>query len=44
MSLIRVSNLSNNDNLIKLPIEIGKLVALRYLNLSYTKMSCLLNW
>ena len=38
MPLMRVLNLSNNDNLIELPVEIGKLVALRYLNLSRTKI------
>ena len=38
MPLMRVLNLSNNNNLIELPVEIGKLVALRYLNLSRTKI------
>ena len=36
--LIRVLNLSNNNNLTKLPIGINKLGALRYLNLSSTKI------
>ncbi|KAJ9692435.1 hypothetical protein PVL29_011476 [Vitis rotundifolia] len=38
MPLIRVLDLSNNNNLSELPTEIGKLVALRYLNLSYTRI------
>ncbi|KAJ9693170.1 hypothetical protein PVL29_012071 [Vitis rotundifolia] len=36
--LIRVLDLSDNDNLTKLPIGISKLGALRYLNLSSTKI------
>ncbi|RVW23552.1 Disease resistance protein RPS5 [Vitis vinifera] len=38
MPLIRVLDLSINDNLSELPIGIGKLCALRYLNLSYTRI------
>ena len=39
MPSIRVLNLSNNGNLIELPIDqIGNLVALRYLNLSSTRI------
>ena len=38
MPLIRVLNLSDNNNLVELPSEIGKVVSLRYLNLSHTKI------
>ncbi|RVW23571.1 Disease resistance protein RPS5 [Vitis vinifera] len=38
MLLLRVLDLSTNDNLSELPTEIGKLGALRYLNLSNTRI------
>ncbi|KAJ9692445.1 hypothetical protein PVL29_011485 [Vitis rotundifolia] len=38
MPLIRVLNLARNDNLSELPIEIGELNGLRYLNLSATRI------
>ncbi|RVW23586.1 Disease resistance protein RPS5 [Vitis vinifera] len=38
MLLLRVLDLSDNDNLSELPTGIGKLGALRYLNLSYTRI------
>ncbi|KAJ9692428.1 hypothetical protein PVL29_011470 [Vitis rotundifolia] len=38
MLLLRVLDLSTNDNLSQLPTEIGKLGALRYLNLSFTRI------
>ena len=38
MPLIRDLDLSRNDNLSELPTGIGKLCALRYLNLSFTKI------
>ncbi|XP_034696815.1 disease resistance protein SUMM2-like [Vitis riparia] len=38
MLLLRVLDLSGNDNLSELPTGIGKLGALRYLNLSFTRI------
>ena len=38
MLLLRVLDLSDNDNLSELPTGIGKLGALRYLNLSFTRI------
>ncbi|KAL6313617.1 hypothetical protein AAG906_006986 [Vitis piasezkii] len=41
MPIIRVLDLSNNYKLMKLPVEIGNLVTLQYLNLSDTKIKYL---